>query len=131
MEQMAQERKGKEHVYGDMPLYVLAAGRASSDSERLRQVNDMALMSTNSLLLLDPKSVHDMHIDVPSLVTQSVKCCRVGAHGNSAGRRDVTLSRPVADKNTNRLTRKMVNDALRARGRDESLYTARQSRNQR
>ena len=72
MEQMAQERKGKEHLYGDMPLYVLAAGRASSDSERLRQVNDMALMSTNSLLLLDPKSVHDMHIDVPSVVTQSI-----------------------------------------------------------
>jgi pimeloyl-ACP methyl ester carboxylesterase len=72
MEQMAQERKGKEHVYGDMPLYVLAASRAASDAERLRQVNDMALMSSNSRLLLDPKSAHDMHIDVPSLVTQSI-----------------------------------------------------------
>jgi hypothetical protein len=29
-------------------------------------------MSTNSLLLLDPQSVHDMHIDVPRLVTQSI-----------------------------------------------------------
>lgn len=28
----------------------------------------------------------------------------------------------VADNRTNRVTRKMVNDALRARGRDESLY---------
>jgi hypothetical protein len=26
------------------------------------------------------------------------------------------------EKNSNRVTRKMVNDALRARGRDESLY---------
>ena len=26
------------------------------------------------------------------------------------------------DKKTNRVTRKMINDALRARGRDESLY---------
>ena len=28
----------------------------------------------------------------------------------------------AVDKKTNRVTRKMVNDALRARGRDESLY---------
>ena len=28
----------------------------------------------------------------------------------------------MADKKTYRVTRKMVNDALRARGRDESLY---------
>jgi hypothetical protein len=72
MELMHREREGKEHVYGDMPLYVLAAARASSDADRLHEVNDMALMSTNSLLLLDPKSDHDMHIDVPSVVTQSI-----------------------------------------------------------
>jgi hypothetical protein len=29
----------------------------------------------------------------------------------------------MADTTTNRVTRKMVNDALRARGRDESLYS--------
>jgi hypothetical protein len=28
----------------------------------------------------------------------------------------------MAERNTNRVTRKIVNDALRARGRDESLY---------
>jgi hypothetical protein len=28
----------------------------------------------------------------------------------------------LAERNTNRATRKIVNDALRARGRDESLY---------
>jgi hypothetical protein len=28
----------------------------------------------------------------------------------------------MAERNTNRVTRKMVNDALRARGRDESLH---------
>jgi pimeloyl-ACP methyl ester carboxylesterase len=72
MELMYRERQGKEHIYGDMPLYVLAAARASSDADRLREVNDMALMSANSLLLLDPKSDHDMHIDVPSVVTQSI-----------------------------------------------------------
>jgi pimeloyl-ACP methyl ester carboxylesterase len=72
MELMHREREGKEHIYGDMPLYVLAAARASSDADRLREVNDMAHMSTNSLLLLDPKSDHDMHIDVPSVVIQSI-----------------------------------------------------------
>src|SRR5256885_9766432 len=51
--------------YGDMPLYVLAADEASTDPERLGQVNDMALMSTNSLLLVDPQSTHPMHIDTP------------------------------------------------------------------
>ena len=72
MELMHREWQGKEHVYGDMPLYVLAAARASSDADRLREVNDMALMSTNSLLLLDPQSDHDMHIDVPSVVIQPI-----------------------------------------------------------
>jgi hypothetical protein len=28
----------------------------------------------------------------------------------------------MAARNTNRVTRKMINDALRARGREESLY---------
>ena len=73
MEQMYRERHGKEHVFGDMPLYVLAADEASTDPERLRQVNDMALMSTNSLLLVDPESIHLMHIDTPSVVTHSIK----------------------------------------------------------
>jgi pimeloyl-ACP methyl ester carboxylesterase len=73
MEQMYRERQGKEHVYGDMPLYVLAGDEASTDPERLRQMNDMALMSTNSLLLVDPESVHHMHINTPSLVTRSIK----------------------------------------------------------
>jgi hypothetical protein len=72
MEMMYRERQGKQPIFGDTPLYVLAAGRASSDPERLREVNDMVLMSSNSLLLLDPKSVHDMHIEVPSIVTQSI-----------------------------------------------------------
>jgi hypothetical protein len=56
-----------------MPLIVLAADQASNEPERLRQVNDMAMMSTNSLLILDPQSVHDMHIDVSRLVTQSIR----------------------------------------------------------
>ena len=73
MEQMYRERQGKEHVYGDMPLYVLAADEASTDPERLGQVNDMALMSKNSLLLVDAQSTHPMHIDTPSLVTHSIK----------------------------------------------------------
>jgi hypothetical protein len=73
MEQMYRGRQAKEHVYGDMPLIVLAADQASNEPERLRQVNDMAMMSTNSLLILDPQSVHDMHIDVSRLVTQSIR----------------------------------------------------------
>jgi hypothetical protein len=35
MEQMYRERQGEEHVYGDMPLIVLAANQASREPERL------------------------------------------------------------------------------------------------
>jgi pimeloyl-ACP methyl ester carboxylesterase len=91
MELMHREREGKEHIYGDLPLYVLAAARASSDADRLHEVNDMALMSTNSLLLVDPKSDHDMHIDVPSVVTRAiadvVEAVRTGTRLDAVGPR--------------------------------------------
>lgn len=91
MELMYRERQGKEYIYGDMPLYVLAAARASSDADRLREVNDMAFMSNNSLLLIDPKSDHDMHIDVPSVVTQAiagvVEAVRTGTRLDAVGPR--------------------------------------------
>ena len=56
MEQLSQERKGKDHVYGELPLIVLAADSAATDPERLRQVNDLVRMFTDGLLIIDPRA---------------------------------------------------------------------------
>jgi len=72
-EELQHDRAGKEHVYGQMPLVVLGAESDTINAERLRQLYDMVQMSTDSLLLIDPQSGHRMQLEVPWLVTQSIR----------------------------------------------------------
>jgi pimeloyl-ACP methyl ester carboxylesterase len=67
------ERQEKEHLYGDMPLVVLAGQSAIADPGRLREVNNLATLSTDVRLLIAPQSGHRMQLDVPWLVNQSVQ----------------------------------------------------------
>jgi pimeloyl-ACP methyl ester carboxylesterase len=87
MQQMFVDRQGKEHIYGDMPLIVLAASRASTDQERLRQVNDMVGMSTNSMLIVDAQGHHDLQLSAPGLVSWSIE--RVVEAVQTHGRVDI------------------------------------------
>jgi len=72
-EELQQDRAGKEHVYGQMPLIALGAESYTINAERLRQLYDMVQMSADSLLLIDPQSGHRMQLEVPWLVTQSIR----------------------------------------------------------
>jgi hypothetical protein len=73
MQQMYIDRQRKVDIYGEMPLIVLAAQDSTTNPERLRQVNDMVQMSTNSLLIIDPKADHYMQLTSPQLVVWSVR----------------------------------------------------------
>ena len=82
MQQMYVERQAKTSPYGDMPLIVLAAHESTADPERFRQVNDMVLMSTNSLLIIDAQGEHTPQLSSPGLVVNSVKAVLWAARNN-------------------------------------------------
>ena len=66
-------RQRKVDIYGEMPLLVLAAQDSTTNTERLRQVNDMVQMSKNSLLVIDTQADHYMQLTSPQLVVWSIR----------------------------------------------------------
>lgn len=75
--------KGKPgYTLGDMPLIVLTRGsggyRGRADSakleqERLQKQSELAKLSTNSKHIIDKKSGHNIHLEDPQLVINSIK----------------------------------------------------------
>jgi pimeloyl-ACP methyl ester carboxylesterase len=82
-EKLHEDRAGKEHFYGQMPLVVLGADADTIDAERLRQLYDMAQMSTDSLLIIDPQSAHIMQLAAPHLATRSIKSVVMAVRKNT------------------------------------------------
>jgi pimeloyl-ACP methyl ester carboxylesterase len=83
MQQMYIDRQRKVDVYRDMPLLVLAAQDSATNPERLRQVNDMVQMSTNSILIIDTKADHNMQLTSPDLVVWSIRRVLDSVHSHS------------------------------------------------
>lgn len=83
MQQMYVDRQARATPYGDMPLIVLAAHESTTDPERFRQVNDMVLMSTNSILIIDAQGGHTPQLTSPGLVVNSVQAVIHAARNES------------------------------------------------
>lgn len=83
MQQMYLDRQRKVDFYGDMPLLVLAAQDSATNPERLRQVNDMVQMSTNSMLIIDTKADHNIQLTSPDLVVWSIRRVLDTVHSHS------------------------------------------------
>jgi pimeloyl-ACP methyl ester carboxylesterase len=78
-------RKNNPQPLGDRPLIVLQAGKSSQPpgtpnelwkqlkSEKDEHMRDLAGLSQNSKLIIDPASTHAIHMDNPQEVAQAIK----------------------------------------------------------
>ena len=80
-------RTGNPHPFGAIPLIVLAGGRTDSvpppgvtaeawkllNAEKRAQKADIATLSTQGKLIVDPTSGHHIQLDNPALVAQAVR----------------------------------------------------------
>jgi pimeloyl-ACP methyl ester carboxylesterase len=75
LQQIHNERAGKNYQFGDKPIIVLGARKANPGdfAARQAQLKDMASLSKNSRLFIDEESSHHIQWDNPSLVIQSIR----------------------------------------------------------
>ncbi|PYX41108.1 MAG: hypothetical protein DMG81_04625 [Acidobacteria bacterium] len=75
LQQVHDWRQGKVNPFGDMPLIVIGVlgDNPVSLEERRRQLDDMALLSSNSKVLSNRESTHHVQWDDPKFVTETVK----------------------------------------------------------
>lgn len=75
--------KGKpEYMLGDIPLVVLSRGNggysgladsAALETERIQLQKDLSRLSTNSKIVFDNNSGHNIHLEDPALVIDAIK----------------------------------------------------------
>jgi len=73
LHQIKIEREDKKNPFGDLPLLVLGARGTLEDSKRQTELNDMVMLSTNSLLIVDPVGEHYMQTWQPQLVVRAIR----------------------------------------------------------
>ncbi len=86
-------RKEKKYTLRNLPLIVLTRakggfeGRADSlvlEKERLKAQHNLISLSVNSKQIIDPNSGHNIHVDDPKLVIQSIREVFLAAKNHSS-----------------------------------------------
>lgn len=75
LQQIHDERVGKVHPFGTLPVVVIGTTRDNPTSleERQKQLDAMASLSSNSKVVVDTNSGHHVQWDDPALVVESVR----------------------------------------------------------
>ncbi|HEY3293585.1 MAG TPA: alpha/beta hydrolase [Candidatus Nanopelagicaceae bacterium] len=75
LQQLHDWRQGKLHPFGGIPIIVIGTFRDNpvSQEERQRQLEDMASLSNNSKVVINPNSGHHVQWDDPNFVIQAIR----------------------------------------------------------